>query len=123
VQDRVTLVRGDLLDATVGPFDLIVSNPPYIPSGDMAALQPEILDYEPVLALDAGPDGLDLIRRLVPMAATKLTPGGWLIFEFGDGQAAGVGEIIAAESRLAMVALRDDLAGIPRVAVARNVGA
>jgi methylase of polypeptide subunit release factors len=123
VQDRVSLVHCDLLDATAGPFDLIVSNPPYIPSGDMASLQPEILVYEPTLALEAGPDGLDLIRRLVPMAADRLTPGGWLIFEFGDGQAAGVREIIAAEPRLAVVALRDDLAGIPRVAVARHVKA
>ena len=123
VQDRVTLVRCELLDATTGPFDLIVSNPPYIPTGDLSSLQPEILNYEPRLALDAGPDGLDLIRRLVPMAASRLVPGGWLIFEFGDGQVTSVREIITAEPSLAVVALRDDLAGIPRVAVARNVKA
>ncbi len=123
VHDRVALVRCDLLEATDGPFDLIVSNPPYIPTGDLASLQPEILGYEPRLALDAGPDGLDLIRRLVPMAASRLTPGGWLIFEFGDGQAAGVQQILAAEPRVAVVALRDDLAGITRTAVARRVRA
>jgi release factor glutamine methyltransferase len=123
VADRVTLVRGDLLDATSGPFDLIVSNPPYIPTGDMASLQPEILSYEPRIALEAGPDGLDVIRRLVPMAAERLSPGGWLIFEFGDGQAIGVREIIEAEPRLAVVAWRDDLAGIPRVVVARHTTA
>jgi release factor glutamine methyltransferase len=120
VRDRVRLVCCNLLDATAGPFDLIVSNPPYIPTGDLASLQPEILNYEPRLALDAGSDGLDLIRRLVPMAASRLVPGGWLIFEFGDGQAAGVREIIAAEPRLEVVALRDDLAGIPRIAIARR---
>ncbi|MCX6537417.1 MAG: peptide chain release factor N(5)-glutamine methyltransferase [Acidobacteria bacterium] len=118
VQDRVTLVRCDLLDATAGPFDLIVSNPPYVPAADLASLQPEILDYEPRLALEAGQDGLDLIRRLVPMAASRLVPGGWLVFEFGHGQATSVREIIAADARLAVVALRDDLAGIPRTAVA-----
>jgi release factor glutamine methyltransferase len=120
VQDRVTLVRCDLLDPTAGPFDLIVSNPPYVPTGDVASLQPEILNYEPRLALDAGPDGLELIRRLVPLAASRLVPGGWLIFEFGDGQATGVREIITAEPSLAVVALRDDLAGIPRIAIARR---
>jgi release factor glutamine methyltransferase len=120
VQDRVTLVRCDLLDATTGPFDLIVSNPPYIPTGDLSSLQPEILNYEPRLALDAGPDGLDLIRRLVPMAASRLVPAGWLIFEFGDGQVTSVREIITAEPSLAVVALRDDLAGIPRIAIARR---
>jgi len=116
----VTLVRCDLLDAAAGFFDVIVSNPPYIPTGDLASLQPEILSYEPRLALDAGPDGLDLIRRLVPMAASRLAPDGWLVFEFGDGQAAGVRAIIEAEPRLAVVALRDDLAGIPRIAIARR---
>jgi len=121
VQDRVTLVRCDLLGAAAGPFDLIVSNPPYIPAAEVDRLQPEILNYEPRLALDAGPDGLDLIRRLVPMAASRLVPGGWLIFEFGDGQAAGVRTIVDAEPLLELVGLRDDLAGIPRVAVARHV--
>ncbi|MCX6546408.1 MAG: peptide chain release factor N(5)-glutamine methyltransferase [Acidobacteria bacterium] len=120
VRHRVSLLRCELLQATAGPFDCIVSNPPYIPTADLASLQPEILGYEPRLALDAGPDGLDLIRRLVPMAASRLVPGGWLIFEFGDGQASGVQEIITAEPHLAVVALRDDLAGIPRVAVARR---
>ena len=123
VADRVTLVRSDLLDPASGLFDLIVSNPPYVPSGDMATLQPEILNYEPRLALDAGPDGLDLIRRLVPAAATHLVPGGWFVFEFGDGQSARVREIIEAEPRLGVVAWRDDLAGIPRIAVACRVNA
>jgi release factor glutamine methyltransferase len=120
VRHRVTLVRSDLLSGVTGPFDLVVSNPPYVPTGDLALLQPEILRYEPRLALDAGADGLEVIRRLVPMAASRLAPRGWLIFEFGDGQAAGVREIITADPRLTVVALRDDLAGIPRVAVARR---
>ena len=117
VADRVALVRGDLLAPVEGPFDAIVSNPPYVPTAELVTLQPEIRDYEPVAALDGGPDGLDVIRQLVPQAASRLAEGGWLVFEFGFGQAAGVSAIIEAESLLKLVAIRDDLAGIPRVAV------
>ena len=116
----MSLVRGDLLDAHDGPFDVIVSNPPYVPSGDIPTLQREVRDFEPVGALDGGPDGLDIIRRLVPEAASRLVEGGWLVFEFGFGQADGVRAIIAAEPRLELVAIREDLAGIPRIAVARQ---
>jgi release factor glutamine methyltransferase len=121
VSDRVRFVRGDLLDAVAGPFDAVVSNPPYVPAPDLDGLQPEVRDYEPLAALVAGDDGLDVIRRLVPDAATALRPGGWLLFEFGFGQAAGVQGIIGAEPRLALVETCPDLAGIPRVAVAKRV--
>ena len=120
VAARVSLVRGDLLDAHDGPFDVIVSNPPYVPSGDVPTLQREVRDFEPVGALDGGPDGLDIIRRLVPEAASRLVDGGWLVFEFGFGQADVVRSIIAADPRLELVTIREDLAGIPRVAVARR---
>lgn len=120
VAARVSLVRGDLLDTHAGPFDVIVSNPPYVPSGDIPTLQREVRDFEPVGALDGGPDGLDVIRRLVPQAASRLVEGGWLVFEFGVDQADGIRAIIAAEPRLALVTIRDDLAGVPRVAVARR---
>ena len=121
VADRVCFVRGDLLDAAAGPFDAIVSNPPYVPAPDIPGLQPEVRDHEPLGALAAGVDGLDLIRRLVPAAAAALGPGGWLLFEFGFGQEQGVRGIVDAEPRLAMEGIRPDLAGIPRVAVARRV--
>ena len=120
VRDRVLVLQGNLLQGTDGLFDVIVSNPPYVPAGDLASLQPEIREFEPVGALDGGPDGLDLIRRLVPEAATRLVPGGWLMFEFGFGQSEGVRAIMAGEPRFALVDLRADLAGIPRVAVARR---
>ena len=120
VAARVSLVRGDLLDTHAGPFDVIVSNPPYVPNGDIPTLQREVRDFEPVGALDGGPDGLDVIRRLVPQAASRLVEGGWLVFEFGVDQADGIRAIIAAEPRLALVTIRDDLAGVPRVAVARR---
>jgi release factor glutamine methyltransferase len=103
-----------------GPFDAVVSNPPYVPAPDIAGLQPEVRDHEPLQALGGGIDGLDVVRRLVPGAAAVLRPGGWLLFEFGFGQAGGVRAIIAAEPRLELVDIRDDLAGIPRVAIARN---
>jgi release factor glutamine methyltransferase len=118
--ERVRCVRGDLLAGVAGPFDAVVSNPPYVPAPDIAGLQPEVRDYEPAQALSGGPDGLDVIRRLVPEAAAVLRPGGWLLFEFGFGQADGVRAIIAAEPRLELVEIRADLAGIPRVAIARQ---
>ena len=120
VGDRVLVLQGNLLQGTDGLFDVIVSNPPYVPAGDLASLQPEIREFEPAGALEGGLDGLDVIRRLVPEAATRLVPGGWLMFEFGFGQSEGVRAIMAGEPRLALVDLRADLAGIPRVAVARR---
>jgi release factor glutamine methyltransferase len=121
VADRVRLLRGDLLEAAGGPFDAVVSNPPYVPAGDIAGLQPEVRDHEPRAALAGGEDGLDLIRRLVPEAAAALRPRGWLLFEFGFGQERGVRDVIAAEPRLGLVEVRADLAGIPRVLVARRI--
>jgi len=121
VSDRVRCVRGDLLAGVAGPFDAVVSNPPYVPAPDIAGLQPEVRDYEPAQALSGGLDGLEVIRRLVPEGAAVLGPGGWLLFEFGFGQADGVRAIIAAEPRLELVETRLDFAGIPRVAVARRV--
>ena len=120
VAARVWLVRGDLLETNDGPFDVIMSNPPYVPSGDIPTLQREVRDFEPAGALDGGPDGLDIIRRLVPEAASRLVDGGLLVFEFGFGQADGVRTVIAAEPRLELLAIRDDLAGIPRIAVAQR---
>jgi len=120
VGDRVLVLQGNLLQSTDGLFDVIVSNPPYVPAGDLASLQPEIREFEPVGALDGGQDGLDVIRRLVPQAAARLVPGGWLMFEFGFGQSEGVRAIVAGEPRLVLVDVRADLAGIPRVAVARR---
>jgi len=121
VSSRVGFLRADLLAGVAGPFDAVVSNPPYVPAPDMASLQPEVRDHEPLQALAGGDDGLDVIRRLVPAAAAVLRPGGWLVFEFGFGQAAGVRAIIAGEARFALVEVRADLAGIPRVAIARRV--
>ena len=120
VSRRVRFLRADLLAGVAGPFDAVVSNPPYVPAPDLAGLQPEVRDHEPLQALTGGNDGLDVIRRLVPEAAAVLRPWGWLLFEFGFGEADGVRAVIAAETRLELVDVRADLAGIPRVAVARR---
>jgi release factor glutamine methyltransferase len=122
VAGRVSLARADLLTAFRGPVDLIVSNPPYVPEPSRATLQPEVRDYEPPEALFAGPDGLDVIRRLIEQAPARLAPGGVLILEFGFGQADAVCELISSERALTIGELRRDLRGIPRTAVARRAG-
>ena len=118
VSGRVSLVQSSVLAGLVGPFDAIVANPPYVPDGEKAVLQPEVVNYEPPLALFAGPDGLSVIRRLVEEAPDRLAPGGRLVFEFGFGQVEGITRLIEQNPRLKMLDVRSDLQGIPRVAVA-----
>jgi release factor glutamine methyltransferase len=98
-----------------GSFDLILSNPPYVAERDRPTLQPEVRDYEPALALFAGDDGLAIYRRLIPEAARLLRPHGWLMMELGD--AAAVREMLREWHG---VEIKDDLAGIPRVIIARR---
>jgi len=117
---RVSIRRGDLLD-DLPPrerFDLIVSNPPYIPAAEYRTLEANVRDYEPRLALHGGEDGLDVYRRLIPAAAARLRPGGVLAVEVGAGQAAGVRALFAATGALRPARQRADLAGIPRVVFA-----
>lgn len=118
---RVALVRTDLLAGVAGPFDLVISNPPYVPQRDRPALPAEVGKYEPALALFGGDDGLAIIRRLLDAAGSCLKPGGTLVFEFGFAQDEAVAGLIDAASSLTMVAIRSDLQGIPRTAVARRV--
>ena len=120
VADRIRFCRADLLDGLDGPFDLIVANPPYVAERDRPSLQPEVVDHEPSLALFAGDDGLDVIRRLLPQAEPRLRRGGLLLFEFGFGQADAVTQLISRSAGLTLVALRRDLLDIPRVAVIRR---
>jgi release factor glutamine methyltransferase len=119
VTDRVECIRGDLLQPLTGTFDVIVANPPYVPIGARTALQPEVRDFEPETALFAGADGLALIRRLVSESPARLTPDGYLIFEFGDGQETVVDELISASGGLRMVDIKHDLQGIARIAITR----
>jgi release factor glutamine methyltransferase len=102
-----------------GPYDLIVSNPPYVREGEWPSLQPEITLYEPRDALVAGPDGLDIIRDLVPAAADVLARGGRLAVEVGQGQARAV-EGLFERAHLTHVETIRDFAGIPRVVTGRG---
>ncbi len=120
VADRINFVLTDLLQGTQDDLHLIVSNPPYVPERDRETLAPEVRDHEPPVALFAGSDGMDVIRRLVSETSSHLAPGGLLLFEFGYGQAGAVEELIGRTSGLTMVRLRRDLQGIPRVAIARR---
>ncbi|MCL2199792.1 MAG: peptide chain release factor N(5)-glutamine methyltransferase [Defluviitaleaceae bacterium] len=81
--DRVNFIQSDLLENVTGEFDVIISNPPYILSGDIAGLSPTVRDHEPHLALDGGADGLDFYRRLIPQAKKLLAPDGMLLLEIG----------------------------------------
>ena len=120
---RVEFVLSDLFhDVGERPFDLVVSNPPYIPADEYVALEPNVRDYEPRRALYGGLDGLDVYRRLVPGAALLLRPGGMLAVEVGAGQADAVAGIMTAAGAFEKPATRDDLAGIPRVVSAHRRG-
>jgi len=119
VEDRVACLAGDLKSLPAGPFDVIVSNPPYIPSRDWEQLMPEVRDHEPRLALDGGDDGLEAYRRIAVQAVQVLSPDGWLLVEVGIGQATVVSALFRAAG-LTDVTQRDDYAGIPRVVTGRK---
>ncbi len=119
VAERVTCLTGDLAALPPGPFSVVVSNPPYIPSGDWQKLMPEVRDYEPRLALDGGDDGLEAYRQLAVQARQVLVHGGWLLVEVGIGQAADVCALFKAAG-LIDVGQRDDYSGIPRVVMGRT---
>jgi release factor glutamine methyltransferase len=120
VNQRITWHAGSLLEPIDRAVDLIVSNPPYVPLGDAETLPPDVRDYEPAVALFSGGDGLATIRALVKQAAERVRKDGWLIFEFGYGQAPAIREIIAAASAWHLEKLREDLQGLPRTAVLRR---
>ncbi len=110
---RARFQRGDWGQGLAGPFDLIVSNPPYIRDGDIDSLAPEVARFEPRRALAGGPDGLDCYRALAPDIARLLVPGGLAVLEIGQGQADEV-EAIFTASGLRAAGRRADLAGIDR---------
>ena len=115
---RIRFLRGDLLAPVSGEhFDIIASNPPYIPSNDRESLSVEVRDYEPALALFAGPDGLDVYRRLIPPAFAALVSGGFLLLEIGFTQVRAI-ETLLRSAGFEAVEFTADLQGIPRVASA-----
>ncbi len=116
---RAAFIACDMAAALDGPFDLIVANPPYIASGDIAALAPEVRDFDPRPALDGGPDGLDFYREIAATAPALLRPGGALVVELGAGQAQAVAALFSAAG-LAPTPPSPDLHGVPRALLARK---
>lgn len=113
---RVRLLAGDLfgpLGALSASLDLIVANPPYLPSAVIASLPPEVSRFEPRLALDGGPDGMAVTRRIVAGAPPLLKPGAWLLIEIGEEQAGPLASLMAAEGFTGIRA-RHDLNGVER---------
>jgi release factor glutamine methyltransferase len=121
VADRVAFVLTDILAGVDARFDLIVSNPPYVPLPEWPGLPPEVREYEPREALLAGADGLDAIHALLLQAGSRVGQGGRVIFEFGFGQDAGVRAAIAARPAFRLTAIREDLQRIPRTAILERV--
>lgn len=115
----VTFVHSDLFDALEGPFDLIVSNPPYIPEGVIPALMPEVKDHEPVTALNGGKDGLYFYREIIRGSSRFLTEEGYLLFEIGSDQGRAVSEQMA-DNGFSEIRVIRDLAGLDRVVCGRK---
>lgn len=115
LESRATFMTGDWLDGMTGTFDLILANPPYVASNEIAGLAPEVKDHDPYRALDGGGDGLDSYRRIATKAAAFLAPGGAIILEIGAGQADSVRDLFRAGGvGLDEPVLRHDLSGRPR---------
>ena len=118
LSERAEIRIGDWTSGLEGRFDLIVSNPPYIPTADLAGLPREVRNFDPWLALDGGFDGLAAYRRIIPRSRSLLAPGGWLLAEFGANQAAGV-NAIANQCGFTDVTTYQDLAGANRIVAIR----
>lgn len=119
---QICFFQGEWLGAVVpgAGFDLILSNPPYIPGADIDALAPEIRDYEPTLALDGGADGLDAIRHIIRQAGSRLNSGGRLMLEMGFDQKEGVAAIAEGCDWVSDLEFIKDLAGHDRLAVLKK---
>ena len=121
VSNRISFLQTDLLTPFALPegFDAILSNPPYIPSHAIDALQPEVRACDPHLALDGGCDGLDFYRKIIPTSVPLLAPDGLLGLEIGHDQADAVTQLLARQSGLTHIATHTDLGGYPRAVLAR----
>jgi release factor glutamine methyltransferase len=121
IAGRIELLQGDGFAAlpTKTLFDLIISNPPYIPSAEIETLQPEVRDFDPRGALDGGADGLDFYRRLAAQAKPFLKPDGKIMLEFGDGQADAIRTIFENE-KWVIEAVKEDYSQRARILIARH---
>lgn len=118
---RAGFVACDYAAALAGPFDLIVSNPPYIRSAEIAGLPTEVRDHDPGAALDGGPDGLDAYRALIPQAARLLAPEAALVVEVGQGQSRDIEGLMTATGLMLPLSPKADLAGVPRAVAGRKL--
>ena len=122
VADRISFFQTDLLTSFATPesFHAILSNPPYISSNTIDALQPEVRACDPRLALDGGCDGLDFYRKIIPTSVPLLAPGGLLGLEIGHDQARAVTQLLSRQIGLTHIATHTDLGGYPRVVLAQR---
>jgi release factor glutamine methyltransferase len=120
VLDRITFLRGRYFGGESGPFNVVVTNPPYVAETDHASLAPEVSKYEPPAALFGGTDGLRDVRQIVELSSQLLDEDGSLLMEVGYGQLDRVAAIANESETLALVRSRRDLQGVPRVAVIRR---
>jgi len=126
VEGKIRWLRGDLfapVQGFSGWFDVLVSNPPYVPSGEMGGLPRDVRDWEPALALDGGADGMDFYRRLARDGVRHLRQGGLLAVEAGAEQSRGVSRLFQARDGLHRLRVRRDYAGLPRVVTAERMPA
>lgn len=119
---RCAMLAADWAAPLQGRFDVVFSNPPYIPRGDLAGLMRDVRDHEPMRALDGGPDGLDAYRHLTFLLPSLLAPGGIAIFEVGIGQDRDM-PALARAAGLDIAAIRTDLGGIPRAVLMQHATA
>jgi release factor glutamine methyltransferase len=113
---RVRLLAGDLmapLASIVGGLDMVIANPPYCPTGVLPTLPAEVERFEPRMALDGGPDGMRVLRRIIAEAPRFLRPGAWLLMEIGEDQAGPLASLMAAEG-FSRIGARRDLRGVER---------
>ncbi len=116
---RTTFLEGSWTTPVAGVFDVILSNPPYIATAEIATLAPEVKEFDPMLALDGGDDGLEAYRQLMPLLGAVLQPQGYVFLEIGYTQQADV-TALAVEAGLEVIVCKQDLAGNPRCIVARK---
>jgi release factor glutamine methyltransferase len=121
VAARIRFVETHYLDGVDGPFDVIVSNPPYVKERDRRFASRAVVKYEPHVALFGGEDGLGGVREVTEAARTRLAPGGWLIFEFGLGQDDEIRELVAGYPEYRLDGIRNDLQGVPRTALVQRL--
>jgi release factor glutamine methyltransferase len=120
--ERIRFVEGPGLEALPDGscYDLVVTNPPYVPTGEINSLMPEVRDYDPILALDGGPDGLDFYRVLAAGLGSRLKPQGVVMLEFGYGQASAIAELFSVPGWKAGDVIRD-YSGCERIFIAQRI--